>query len=200
MVNDENTTAEKLVFIQENESLYYFSNIALYILFGLAQLTLTYAMTRRFRDAFPETSNLSQGLGIVWATLVLAAGMIGNVGTKAALDLLVDDNDGPERAAALWDAVNTIHGSIGGGNETVGGCWVLLVSLREFFSARYQKATPTTKSCGVMYSKITATTGMAAGLAGIIHTVPVLENAGAVFGVVMIIWYIMVGILVCKSN
>ena len=122
-----------LLFIQENETLYYFSNVVLYIVFGLAQLALTYAMARRFRNAFPETSTLSQGLGIVWATLVLAAGMIGNVGTKAALYLLVDDNNEPERAAALWDAVNTIHTSIGGGNEIAGGFKRPTIDCQKYF-------------------------------------------------------------------
>ena len=197
VVDEENSTLEKLGFIEENETLYYFSNVVLYIIFGLAQLALSYAMARRFRDIFPETIAFSQGLGIIWATLVLAAGMIGNVGTKTALDLLDDE---PERAAALWDAVNTIQNSVGGGNEIVGGCWVLLVSLCEFLCSRFQKSPPTTKRCDAIYSKLTATTGVAAGLAGIVHTIPALENAGAAFGVIMIVWYIMVGILACKSN
>mmetsp|Transcript_24041 Transcript_24041/g.50981 ORF Transcript_24041/g.50981 Transcript_24041/m.50981 type:complete len:160 (+) Transcript_24041:604-1083(+) len=155
-------------------------------------------MTRRFHDMFPETSAISQGLGVVWVTLVLAAGMIGNVGTKAALEFVVDE---PERAVALWDDIDTIRTSIGGGNEIVGGCWVLLVSLCEFFFSRYQHSKPAaTKKCGGLYTKTTAGVGIVAGLAGIVHTVPTLENAGAVFGLVMIVWYIMVGILMCKPK
>lgn len=203
IVDAESTSLEKLEFIQEHETLYYFSNVVLYIIFGLAQLALTYAMTRRLRGTFPETSVLSQGLGIVWVTLVLAAGMIGNVGTKIALRFLTDHSDEPDRATALWDSIHTIHTtrSIGGGNEIVGGCWVMLVSLCELLSSHYQnKSTPTIKTCGLLYSQVTAVIGVAAGLAGIVHTVPALENAGAVFGLLMILWYIMIGILLCITN
>jgi len=199
VANSENSTLEKLTVIQDNEVLYYFSNVVLYIIFGLAQLVVTYAMGRRYRVMFPETSALSQGLGLVWVTLVVAAGMIGNVGTKAALDLLNgdgDESDAAERATALWDASNTIRESIGGGNEIVGGCWVLLVSVCEFvLSSRDQTATPMAKRC----SKARAIVGMAAGVAGIVNTIPVLEDAGAVFGLIMIAWYIVVGIVMLRN-
>lgn len=191
LIDDDKTTIEKLTFIKNNEVSYYLSNIILYIIFGLAQLATTYGMALRFHRTYPEMSAFSQGLGISWSVLVLAAGMIGNVGIKASLDMMESD---PEKAALMWDTINTIHDGVGGGNEIVGGCWILVVSVCEFLSSQHNGDKE--RSCSFFRSKATAIIGVAAGLAGIIHTVPGFDNAGAAFGVSMIIWYIRNGFLI----
>lgn len=197
LADDEAAAAEKLDFIQDHKNIYYMSNIILYIIFGLAQLVATTAMSDRFKDSCPDQLvDIGHGLGIVWSTLVLASGMIGNIGTDVALSLMNEDQ---EVAVVLWRVIDTIHDTVGGGNEIVGGCWVLVVSISEWLRT---KSLSTNKSycCDFFWSKVTSLLGLVAGIAGIVHTVPGLDDAAAVFGVTMIVWYILSGVLLYTTK
>ena len=74
---------------------------------------------------------------------------------------------------------------LGGGNEIVGGLWVLLVSwiaLRD------------------VLPKALNYLGMIVGVAGIVTLVPALTEVGAIFGLGIIVWYIWVGIVLLRNK
>eukprot|EP00934_Nitzschia_sp_Nitz4_P005945 Nitzschia sp. Nitz4//scaffold17_size182527//50234//51187//NITZ4_001840-RA/size182527-processed-gene-0.46-mRNA-1//-1//CDS//3329539298//5935//frame0 len=170
--DDDLTDLERLQVVKDNEQIYYLSNMILYVLFGFAQLGLSLGLAHMASTACPQTSTYSKALGTIWSTLVLSAGMIGNIGAEAALELL---SDGDEAAATtLWITIRTLHNSLGGGNEIVGGLWVLLASYCHYSS----------KPQTGLVDKASLLIGVVAGLAGIVSTVPVLkETTVVIFGV-----------------
>ena len=183
--DDDQSSLEELKVVQDNEKVYYLSNMILYICFGFAQLILTIGMAHSSLKTFPSVSMVGLALGIVWSTLVLAAGMVGNVGAKECLDLLKSD---PEAAATLWKVIRTIHSGLGGGNEVVGGAWVLVATWSNFKARGCQ-------DLGLL-DKITFGIANVAGWAGLLSTVPIVaESCAVVFGVSMILWYALFGVL-----
>ncbi len=72
-----------------------------------------------------------------------------------------------------------VTNGLGGGNEVLGGVWVLgtsIVALRERLFA------PWVNRLGVVM-----------GVAGLVTVVPALEDVGAVFGLGLIVWFVAVG-------
>jgi hypothetical protein len=79
-----------------------------------------------------------------------------------------------------------VTNGLGGGNEVLGGIWVLgisIVALRERLFPRW-----------VNYL------GVVMGVAGLVTVVPALEEVGAVFGLGLIVWFIAVGITLIKDG
>lgn len=188
--DDDLTSLEELQVIKENEKVYYLSNMILYVCFGFAQLVLSVGMADSSKKVFPATASVTKSLGIVWSTLVLAAGMIGNVGAKEALDLLQTDEDAVA-AGYLWKVIRTIHSGMGGGNEIVGGMWVLLAAWSDFKG----RASPNNNTKVTKLDIITFGVANIAGWSGICSTVPIMADSCAiVFGVGMILWYVLIGI------
>jgi hypothetical protein len=91
----------------------------------------------------------------------------------------------PEQAGTVWAAIDGVYRGIGGGNEIVGGLWVLLVSWAAL-RGNLPKA--------VNYL------GMLVGAAGIITLVPPLADIGAIFGLGIIAWYVWAGVVLLRNH
>lgn len=118
--------AEKFVYLSNNHTILSIVNLAMYVLFGVFLAVLVLALHQRIRDKAPNLSQLASVFGIVWVGLVIASGMIANIGLSAVIDLSAKNT---EQAMALWVVINTIVEGLGGGNEVVGGLWLLLLSV-----------------------------------------------------------------------
>lgn len=70
---------------------------------------------------------------------------------------------------------------LGGGNEIVGGCWVLLVSIA---GLRHRVLPRWLNIAGLVVS-----------LAGIVTAFPPLKEVGALFGLGSILWFVAVGVV-----
>jgi hypothetical protein len=81
---------------------------------------------------------------------------------------------------------------LGGGNEIIGGVWVLLIGWAALRTGGLPRA--------LNYL------GIVAGVSGILTVIPVLEVLGAVevlgliFGLGFIVWFIWVGIVMLRSS
>jgi hypothetical protein len=151
-------------------------NTTIYVANALALAVLVVALHARPRSARPGLAALGRMLGTIWATLVLAAGMIANVGVERAHALAHD----PQAAAALWQMLHAVELGLGGGNEIAGGAWILVVSAAAGRGGPLGRAAPAL--------------GLATGLAGLATVVPPLgEAAGAAFGLGAILWFVLVG-------
>jgi hypothetical protein len=120
--------------------------------------------------------------GVIWSGLVLAAGMIANLGLGTVADLHAVD---PPAAEPVWAALDTVQNGLGGGNELVGGLWVLLVSIAALRMAALPRGL-----CGL---------GVVAGAAGVATVVPAFEAVGAVFGIGLIVWFSWAGLQLIRS-
>jgi hypothetical protein len=159
-------------------------NSGIYILNALALAVLVVALEAQLRPASPEGATLTRAFGLIWATLVLAAGMVANVAVERAQALAVQD---PERAARTWEVLHAVELGLGGGNEIAGAAWIACVSL---FAWR-----------GRSLGRFTTFLGLATGGAGLITLFPAMGDiAGAGFGLGAILWFFAVGVSLLRPR
>jgi hypothetical protein len=165
-------------FTVENQALMITWNTVIYVLNSLALAVLVVALASRLRAKSPDWSTMTLAFGLIWTTLVLGAGMIGNVTTEQ-MAVLAPNNF--EKAVQTWEALHAVELGLGGGNEIAGGVWILCVSMAGLL---YQS-----------FGKIIVGLGLLTGLSGLLTILPPLgEVAGAVFGLGAIAWFIAVGL------
>ena len=158
-------------------------NTSIYVLNALALAVLVVALHRRIAATLPDAGAVTGAFGLIWATLVLGAGMMANVAVEQVLALAGD----PEAAAELWSMLHAVELGLGGGNEIAGGAWILAVSLAA-------------RRCGV-FGRVTSGIGALSGLAGLVTILPPLgEVAGAVFGLGAILWFLVVGVVLLRQS
>lgn len=170
--------AEVVRFTVENQALMITWNTVIYIINSLALAVLVVALAGRLKAVTPAWGNTAFGFGLIWAALVLAAGMIANVTTERVVVLAPSDFD---LAVQTWEILHAVELGLGGGNEIAGGVWILCVSL-----------------AGLLYKafgKIVVGLGVLTGLGGLLTILPPLGDvAGAVFGLGAIAWFIAIGL------
>jgi len=165
-------------FIETSPGLMILFNTVIYIINALALAVLVVALHAHLSAATPQWAVVTGALGVIWATLVLGAGMIANVGVEQTALLAATD---PDRATAFWEVMHAVELGLGGGNEIAGGVWILLVSLAGLSGKSLGKA-----AIGL---------GLLTGAGGLLTLVPSLgDTAGAVFGLGAIAWFIAVGL------
>ena len=131
----------------------------------------------------PGLAEISRSFGLIWATLVIGAGMMANVGLAKVLGLYAND---PAAAAALWEIVELVENGIGGGNEVVGGAWAVAIGLAALAGA---------------LPRVFGVFSMIVGIAGLLTVLPPLsEVGGAIFGLGYIAWFIWVGIILIRAR
>lgn len=149
-------------------------NLTIYVLNGLSLAGLAVILGDGLRRTGPVLAQMVQGVGLMWATLVVGAGMIAVVGLDAVAEVHRAD---PEAAAQLWQVLHVVEIGLGGGTEIVGGVWAMLVGLALWRAGLRPLA---------MFSG-------AIGLSGLLTLIPVLgETPGAVFGLGYIAWFFWV--------
>jgi hypothetical protein len=173
---------EKMRFLSDHQlevSVVYFS---IYVLFGVLLAILVVGVHEILKNASPPVASLASIFGVVWVGLVIASGMIYTVGLDQSVRLL---DESPDTAFSLWRTVSVVANSLGGGNEIVGGLWVLSVSLAALKS--------------VVLSRMLNYLGCFVGIAGIATIYPE-ELFTEVFGLSQIIWFIWLGLVILRSD
>ena len=121
--------------------------------------------------------------GLIWAGLVIASSMIANIGHSSVVGLFSENHD---QAVSLWLAIVTVQDALGGGNEIVGGLWVLLLSWAALRGSSLPKA--------LNYL------GVLVGLAGMLTVVPAFSVLMDVFGLSQIVWFAWLGIVLLREK
>ncbi len=153
-------------------------NSVIYILNALALVVLVMALHALLKPATPRWADVTVALGLIWATLVLGAGMIANVAVEQAAFLFPSD---PAQAAARWGILHAVELGLGGGNEIAGGVWIGSVSLAGMI--------------GHSLGKMVVGLGVLTGVGGMLTLIPALGDiAGAIFGLGAIAWFIAIGL------
>ncbi len=167
---------EELNFLSENHLTLSILNLVSYVLFGILLAVLVLAIHQRLKNYSPIFSKLASAFGIIWVGLVIASGMIANIGLNYVIEIGIKE---PENAMLVWSSVSIISEGLGGGNEIVGGIWVLLLSIIAFK--------------GQLFSKPLIFLGILVGMAGILTIYP-LEIFTEIFGISQLIWFLWIGI------
>lgn len=167
-----------VAFIESNAGLLILWNSVIYILNALVLAVLVVTIHARLRANTPDWAAVTYALGLIWATLVIGAGMIANVAVERAAHLAPTDFD---QAVTLWQTLHAVELGLGGGNEIAGGVWIGCVSLAGLI--------------GRSLGRITVGLGLLTGTGGLLTLVPGLgDTAGAVFGLGAIAWFIAIGL------
>jgi len=175
-------SVQTFAFLAENQVILSFVNIIMYVVFGIFLAVLVLAIYERLKNNSPTLSQIASIFGVIWVGLVIASGMIANIGLSTALELSTKD---PEQAMTVWRAIYSVVEGLGGGNEVVGGLWVLLLS----FAALK----------GDELSKRLNYFGLFVGSVGILTLYPA-EVLTEIFGVSQIIWFSWLGATMIVSS
>jgi hypothetical protein len=157
--------------------------LIVYQIWAVFLVILTLALHERLKAGSPAVMQIVTAIGILWATLVIASGMIFNIGMENVVNLYGQD---PAQATTVWLVIESVSDGIGGGNEIVGGLWMYLISWVAFQAGAFPRALNTL--------------GFVAGAAGILSALPGLGEAGLIFGLVQIVWFIWLGIVLLRSH
>ena len=175
------TRAESVDFLVGHQGILYVWYLVIFLVFGVAIIPLARSLRERLVDVSPELADLGAVFAYIWAGLMFATGMTSNIGIAAVADLNETD---PAAAEALWSSISTVTDGLGGGNELVGGMWILLVSLAAWSTNRLPKG------LNVL--------GIISASAGLITLVPGLSDVGMIFGLGSIVWFAWTGIVLLR--
>ncbi|MCB1719834.1 MAG: DUF4386 family protein, partial [Candidatus Competibacteraceae bacterium] len=168
---------QKVTAVVENQTVLSVLHLIVYVVWGASLVVLTLALHERLRGNSSALARMATAFGLIWATLVIASGMIYNVGMETAVSLYAQN---PEQAATVWLAIESVFNGLGGGVEVVGGIWVVLLSV----AALRNGGLP----------RVFNYFGFLVGAAGLVTVVPALsEIGGMVFGLTQIVWFAWLG-------
>lgn len=188
VMNPENASdwsrVQKLDYILEHAALFQLWNVIIYVIFGVALVVLAVSLHRLLEGSNSFLMSIATPFGLLWSGLVIASGMVANVGLSA---ISVTYARSAEEAASSWATIGAVQDGLGGGVELVGGIWVLLVSVASMMS-------------GKVLPKWLNGFGFIVGAAGIATIVPALSALGAVFGLTQIVWFVGVGVVLLRAD
>jgi len=177
------TPRESVDFLVGHQGTLFAWYLVMFLVFGLAIIPLARAIHVRLAKTSPLLADLGAVFAYIWAGLMFATGMTKNIGITAVADLNETD---PAAAEALWSSISAVTDGFGGGNELVGGMWILLVSLAAWGTRRLPKG------LNVL--------GIASGAAGLVTLVPGLSDVGIIFGLGSIVWFAWIGIVLLRLS
>jgi hypothetical protein len=182
---DDVDPVQKVASLVDNQAFIYILNLIAYIVFGLFLVVLALALYQRLKAGSPALAQTATAIGLIWATVLIAYGMISNFGMGIVVDLYSTD---PAQASTVWLAISSVvDGLSGASGEILGGPWVLLVSWAALRAGELPKA--------LNYL------GVVLGVAGILSTIPALFLMLAlVFGMGKVVWLIWLGIVMLRSK
>jgi hypothetical protein len=155
-----------------------------YVLFGVVLAVLALALHARLKEGAPALTQAATAVGLMWAVVLVASGMVFNAGVAAVVGLHGTD---PAQAVAAWQAIEPVAQGLGGsGGELLGGLWVLLVSVTALRTGALPRAL--------------GRLGVVIGAAGVLSVVPALSDLAYGFGLLQIVWFIGLGAVLLRAS
>ncbi|MBI2865295.1 MAG: DUF4386 domain-containing protein [Chloroflexi bacterium] len=187
--DDDIAPAKKVAILADNQAIVSTGYLTSFVAFGIFLVVLALALYERLKVGAPAMARTATAIGLVWAGLVIASGMVANVGIDRVVGLYGND---PAEAGSAWLAIETVQLGLGGGNEIAGGVWVLLIGWAALRARELPRA--------LNYL------GVVIGVSGLLTVVPALEVPGAVevlglvFGLGLIVWFVWLGIVMLRRS
>ncbi len=175
--------AQKVTLLVSNHDSMRAMYLITYVIFGLVLAVLSLSLYARLKDEAPALAQIATAVGLIWAVMLGASGLIFNAGVAAVVGL---HGTNPVQAVSAWQALEPVAQGLGGsGGELLGGLWVLLVSLAALRTARLPK--------------VLNWLGVAIGAAGVLSVVPALNDVAYGFGSLQIVWFAWLGIVMLRT-
>lgn len=179
---DLSTTTNEIQYLVNHTiglQLWYF---CIYIVFGFLLIPLTIQIKNQFKQQ-NLLIQVTPILGFIWSGFVIVSGMIFILGTTYLSNNI---NTDAQQLTTIWATLKILIEAFGGGVEIVGGLWSLLVSIAGF----QQK----------VFSKLLNIIGFLVGISGIITIIPILKDFGVIFGLMQIVWFVLLGFYFFKNR
>jgi hypothetical protein len=175
---------EKVAAIVANQGTLTGLMLIVYVVWGASLVVLTLALHERLNGDTSALARTATVFGIIWSLLVIASGMIYNVGMETVATLYVSD---PTQAATVWMAIGSVFNGLGGSVEVVGGIWVILISIVGLRSETFAR--------GLHFL------GYVVGVAGVVSVIPALsEISASIFGLTQIVWFTWLGVAMLRKS
>ena len=176
--------AKKVALLASHDGSMQVMYLITYVVFGIVLAVLALALYQRLKSAAPVVMQVATAVGVLWAFVLVASGMVFNAGMAAAVAQYPSD---PGQAVSMWQAIEPVAQGLGGsGGEILGGLWVLLVS----YAGLRESGLP--KQLGWL--------GLAVGLTGILSVIPPMNDAAIAFGLLQIGWFVWLGIAMFRTG
>ncbi|MEM8763395.1 MAG: DUF4386 family protein [Bacteroidota bacterium] len=179
--NTDASAQEHLSFLADNQFILSLLNFTSYVLFGIVLVVLVLALHHRFKKQDAVLSKMASVFGYVWVVLVIASGMIANIGLSSVIGM---GESHPAKAIQVFSSINIVTEGLGGGNEIIGGLWVLLVSIMGLRGKQIPK--------GI------SILGLVVAIAGILTVYP-LDIFKEIFGLGQIVWFLAIGVILIRK-
>ena len=175
---------QKVVSIVDNQTLLSVLHLIVYVFWGVFMVVLALALHERLKAGSPATVQIATVFGLIWACIIIASGMIYNIGMGTVVDLYGKD---PAQAATVWLAIDSVAQGVGCAIEIPGGLWTLLISWAAL-------------RAGVL-PRVLNYLGVVIGVAGVLTIVPaILDAAVMVFALGQIVWYVWLAIVMLRRS
>jgi hypothetical protein len=176
--------AQKVALLVEKQAVIFWTNLLMYVFFGLVLVVLALALYERLKSGVPALAQVATVVALIWAGSLVASGMVSNAGITPVVALYATD---PAQAALTWQSFETVASGLGNGNgEILGGAWTLLISLAALR--------------GGGLPKLLSFLGLLVGAVGLISVLPGLADLAGLFGLSQIIWFVGLGITLLRPT
>lgn len=175
--------ATKVAYLQQHQLLLFVLNGLGYLLFGVLLAVLVQALHNRMQQHHSALLNVATLFGYIWVALVMAAGMLANLGLQKLFNLVDSGFGGAE---AFYYSNNLMVSALGGGIELVGGLWLLLLSL----VALSQQQLP----------RLLNYLGIFCGVCGVLTVFHTVTGLTELFGISQILWFIWLGVFLLHDR
>lgn len=176
--------AEKVALLADNHASMQVMYLITYVIFGVVLAVLALALHARLSPVAPALMQVATAVGLMWAVVLVASGMVLNAGMAAVVDL---NPTNPDQAQSMWQAIEPVAQGLGSGSggEFLGGLWILLVSI----ACLRIRSLPRSLSW----------LGQAVGMAGLLSIIPPLSATAYLFGLLSILWFAWLGIAMLRT-
>lgn len=176
--------AQKVALLIEQQTIIFFTNLLMYVFFGVILVVLALALYERLKSGAPALMQVATVVALLWAGALVASGMVSNAGMEPVVALYAQD---PAQAAWTWLGIETVANGLGNGNgEILGGVWTLLVSLAALRAGGLPKA------LNIL--------GLLVGAVGLLSLIPGLADLAGLFGLGQIIWFVGLSIILLRRE
>jgi hypothetical protein len=176
--------SQKLALLVDFQAVIFLTNLLMYVFFGVFLVALTLALYERMQPVSSALIRIATAIGLIWAGMLVATGMVANAGIAPVVALYARD---PAQAALAWLAIESVTNGLSSANgEIVGGIWTLLVTM----AAWQGKGLPRRLNY----------LGLWVGVVGLVSAIPALNAMTGLFGVSQVLWFVWLGIVLLRGK
>ena len=175
---------QQVAVLVENQVSMHILHLLIYVVWAVFMVVLALALYERLKAGSPAMVQTATVFGMIWATVIIASGMIFISGMETVVDIYGKD---PAQATTVWLAIDSVFDGLGGSNEVLGGIWILLISWAALRAGQLPR--------------VLNYLGVAIGVAGIISAVPALAELFIyIFARGQIVWFVWLGIVMLRGR